>query len=181
MKINVEGISQGVREIQASHTAAQLGFAPSDLEFPGEILILANVTRMGDDVFVKSRIEAAVSHNCCRCLEPYGLAINTGFEVLFVPERPPQSFRRDLRRPIVDDEDGKVSRYRGKVIDLSGEIMNAIRLSLPMKPLCDQNCLGLCPHCGSNRNQESCDCESKQPKGANNPFRELQDKLTGRK
>jgi len=179
MKICVEGISQGTREIRASHTSAQLGLATSDLEFLKEISILANVTRMGDDVFVQSRIETSLSHSCCRCLESYDLPINTELQVLFVPEKPPQNLRRDVRRPMVDDEDGKVTRYRGKVIDLSGEIMNAIRLCLPMKPLCDQYCLGLCPHCGANRNQESCECESDKPSGSNNPFRELQEKLNG--
>jgi len=29
-----------------------------------------------------------------------------------------------------------------------------------MKPLCDENCLGLCPYCGANRNRETCACET---------------------
>ena len=51
-----------------------------------------------------------------------------------------------------------VSYYRDERIELSQMILEQIVLALPMKPLCQPDCRGLCPQCGANRNQESCSC-----------------------
>jgi uncharacterized metal-binding protein YceD (DUF177 family) len=107
------------------------------------------------------------------------LDIDTESQTLFVPERPPKHYRHDVRRPILDDEDGKVARYKGKTIDLSTEIADALRLCLPMKPLCQTGCKGLCSHCGANLNHKTCDCQPGPAPARNNPFGELQSKLKG--
>ena len=44
-------------------------------------------------------------------------------------------------------------------IDMSETIADIISLAEPMKPICSVNCLGLCPYCGKNLNQSSCDCK----------------------
>jgi uncharacterized protein len=43
-------------------------------------------------------------------------------------------------------------------IDLSFGVRESLLLALPMKVLCSEDCKGLCPHCGANLNEESCDC-----------------------
>jgi uncharacterized protein len=181
MIINVEGLAQGTRDIEAVCTPAQLALQDSDLKFLNKIHILARVNRMGDDVFIQSQLRATLSQTCCRCLETYALDVETKSQTLFVPERPPKHYRHDVRRPILDDEDGKVARYKGKTIDLSTEIADALRLCLPMKPLCQTGCKGLCPHCGANLNQKTCDCAPGPAPSRNNPFGEIQSKLKGRK
>ena len=39
-------------------------------------------------------------------------------------------------------------------------LINPIQLAIPMKPLCRESCLGLCPQCGTNRNGEGCSCQT---------------------
>jgi uncharacterized protein len=56
--------------------------------------------------------------------------------------------------------------------NLSNFIREEILLQTPMKPLCDDNCKGICPICGSNKNENPCDCEEKQ-KRENSPFAKL--------
>jgi uncharacterized protein len=46
----------------------------------------------------------------------------------------------------------------GREIDLSEAVRQYILLAMPMKPLCREDCAGLCPRCGCNRNIDSCDC-----------------------
>jgi uncharacterized protein len=53
-----------------------------------------------------------------------------------------------------------VSFYHDDVIDLADVIREQLYLALPMKPLCREDCLGLCPVCGQNRNTTPCTCKT---------------------
>jgi uncharacterized protein len=50
-------------------------------------------------------------------------------------------------------------------IDLTDDIREEVILDLPIKLLCQENCKGLCPNCGANRNKEKCQCKQGQSKG----------------
>jgi uncharacterized protein len=58
------------------------------------------------------------------------------------------------------EKDTEVSFFWGDGIEVGDILREQILLSLPMKPICREDCQGLCPHCGKNRNLETCDCES---------------------
>jgi uncharacterized protein len=177
MKINVEGISQGSRTIEEGYDARQLGIEDSGLQFKEKINVSAEVTRMGEEVYVHSVIRTNLQQQCCRCLEDFGVDVNTQFQGLFVPHKKPQSDRHLAQRSRLLDDDGKVTTYKGKVINISSDILNAIRLMIPMKPLCDATCKGLCPQCGVNKNQEKCPCSERVVSAGYNPFKGLQAKF----
>jgi uncharacterized protein len=58
----------------------------------------------------------------------------------------------------IDPDDFGAAYYENDEIDLEQLIRERVHLSLPMKPLCDQDCRGLCPQCGTNLNRGTCDC-----------------------
>ena len=58
----------------------------------------------------------------------------------------------------------------GEVVDLESLLREQIILMLPLKPLCDENCKGLCPHCGANLNREKCTCKTD---AVDSPFAQL--------
>jgi uncharacterized protein len=58
----------------------------------------------------------------------------------------------------VEDEDLETSYYREDQIDLNELLREQFYLALPMKPLCQEGCKGLCPHCGTNLNAGACAC-----------------------
>jgi uncharacterized protein len=51
-----------------------------------------------------------------------------------------------------------VTFYRDEQIDLNELLREQFYLTLPMKPLCSEDCKGICPQCGTNRNTAPCDC-----------------------
>ena len=55
----------------------------------------------------------------------------------------------------VEDEDLETSYYRDDQIDLNELLREQFYLALPMKPLCQETCKGLCPQCGTNLNTGS--------------------------
>src|SRR5918993_494831 len=92
--------------------------------------------------------------SCSRCLEPFRLPIDASFEQRFLPatEMATQEERE------VQDEDFEVSYYRDDQIDLNELLREQFYLALPMKPLCEEACKGLCPQCGTNLNTGTCGC-----------------------
>ena len=60
----------------------------------------------------------------------------------------------------VADDDLGVSFYKDETLDLGEVMREQFYLALPMKPLCQPDCQGLCPVCGINRNRETCTCQA---------------------
>jgi uncharacterized protein len=58
----------------------------------------------------------------------------------------------------IQDDDLSTVYYRGAAIDLGDLLREQFYLALPMKPLHDEGCKGLCPQCGTNLNREACEC-----------------------
>jgi uncharacterized protein len=56
------------------------------------------------------------------------------------------------------NEDLDVYYYEGDEIDLDPYVYEEVMLNMPMRPLCREECKGICPTCGKNRNTEPCDC-----------------------
>jgi uncharacterized protein len=91
---------------------------------------------------------------CSRCLEPFALPLHLHFDLLYTP-RPEQVSAGESR---VDEEEFTVVHFDGGRIDLDALLAEQIYLGLPLKPLCREDCRGLCPRCGTNLNQGSCEC-----------------------
>ena len=89
---------------------------------------------------------------CSRCLEPYEARVEADVHTRFVPS-PGRGEERELG---VDDLESDV--YDHDQIDLDALLETEAALGLPMKPLCREDCKGLCPSCGANRNAVTCAC-----------------------
>lgn len=95
--------------------------------------------------------------NCSRCVEPYPIATTSSFHVTFRPR--PEASEENEEVEITDSEELDVEFYTERNVPLKDFALEQVQLSIPMKPLCDENCLGLCPTCGANRMRETCSCE----------------------
>ena|SRR5262245_15360791 len=101
---------------------------------------------------VRTRLELA----CSRCLEPFTLPIDSAFDLRYLPAAA-ESVDEDRE---VSEDDLDASVYRDEQIDLDELLREQFYLALPMKPLCREDCAGLCPQCGTNRNTGTCACVS---------------------
>ena len=91
---------------------------------------------------------------CSRCLEPYRLPVQAPFDIRYLPVAEASTEVEGE----VGDEDLETSYYRNDEIDLNELIREQFYLALPMKPLCREECRGLCAQCGTNLNTGTCDC-----------------------
>jgi uncharacterized protein len=106
---------------------------------------------------VAGQVSFTADFQCSRCLEPYPIASTSPFHLTFAP-RPEASVEGEEVEIGANELD--VEFYSERSIPLKQLAAEQIQLSIPMKPLCDESCLGLCPQCGANRNREACSCET---------------------
>lgn len=111
----------------------------------------------GVDVLVTGEVGATVSQTCSRCLEEFTAQVRPAIDVRVVP-RPATGQDVELG---TDDLD--VDFYANDELNLARLIETETLLGLPMKPLCREECRGLCPACGANRNTAPCACGERPP------------------
>ena len=98
---------------------------------------------------------------CSRCLEPYRMPIDRDFDLRYLPAGAAALGNADEGEDDgdeVEDDDVAMTFYRDEQIDLTELLREQFYLALPMKPLCRDDCQGICPQCGTNRNTAPCDC-----------------------
>ena len=107
------------------------------------------IEAVDEGILASARVRALAVGECTRCLDRVEQEVDEDFHELYIYESDPRSkqSRRREAEVIVDDED-PVSVMQGDYIDLEAPIRDAIILNLPVNPLCDEDCLGLCPGCG---------------------------------
>lgn len=93
-----------------------------------------------EGVLVTGTASAGLDGECVRCLEPIHDEIEVDFQELFVYEEKDDE---------TDDEDSGTSRLEGDLLDLEPLLRDAVVLSLPFQPLCQDDCPGLCIECGA--------------------------------
>ena len=93
---------------------------------------------------------------CSRCLEPFRFPVTTAFDLRYLPA---SAVSTEPEREVAD-EDLETSYYRDDCIDLSELLREQFYLALPMKPLCCDECRGLCARCGANLNTGTCACST---------------------
>lgn len=101
------------------------------------------------------RLSTTLEQNCSRCLELFRLAVDAPFEIRYLP----QSASVSGGEAEVEEDDLSDAFYRDEQIDLKQLMEEQFYLALPMKPLHRDDCKGLCPSCGTNLNESTCNCQ----------------------
>ena len=97
---------------------------------------------------------------CARCLEPAKLPLDVDVSVIYVEREAEPAHDEEIDEATLDAPD--VLTFKDGNIDLSDELRDEILLAVPVSVLCREDCLGLCPVCGGNRNVSPCDCVERE-------------------
>lgn len=119
----------------------------------GEVKLELAIQHSGEEYFCQGEVSVGCRTDCARCLV---------------------EFEQQIRQPVdfivygggtADSDDGSADSeiyvlLQGSDIraDVTEPVRQAMVLAFPMKPLCSENCLGICPQCGANLNKQSCGC-----------------------
>ena len=137
-------------QVDSDRLDAELVCAPVKVRLAGEVRPQGNVFT------VSGRCEMEAELSCSRCLGPVVWAMDEEYSVEY---RQPASAPLDDELGL-DGDDLDVSFLDGEELDLIALAAEQVTLALPMRIVCDENCAGLCPRCGANRNKDgACTCE----------------------
>lgn len=147
------------RQIPAEGLILTEEFSPEELDLDTEIIKLCSalkaralVSKSYDAISVNLTLSATMLINCCRCLEEFNSSFNRQIEF---------NYAADKLNPLIDASTRlSINGERSRTIDLDQEIREEIILSYPIKALCKNDCMGLCPKCGLNLNEGGCNCGS---------------------
>lgn len=149
---------------------ADQGFWKESLEAFGLRAVLARpltaeVTVLPQDngALVRGRLSGAAILPCSRCSEDFEQALDEEFEV----------FEETGGEGGTAEEARVVSEGGQLRLDLGAVLWEQFVLALPENPLCQEDCKGLCPKCGGNRNFRECGCSEAGDDPRLAPFRNL--------
>ena len=103
---------------------------------------------------VRGSIRASVDHGCDRCLKDLRHEFDASFDLCFYP----MSMIEDGGEASISMDETEVGFYEGDGIGLADVVREQMLLWLPARSLCDPGCKGICPVCGSDRNESECEC-----------------------
>ncbi len=153
MQINVAQLLKGpigeTREYQIKDT---VDFADGSHLVEGEF----RLTRTDRAVLVKGTLRSEVELACSRCLNSFTVPITLDIEEEYYPTI---DIITGARIP-VPGEPGSFTIDEHNILDLTEAVRQYALLAIPMKPLCREDCAGLCPSCGTNLNEAACTCPS---------------------
>ena len=147
-----EGTSRLDRQVQPDVLTGE-----EDYRVLAPVVLTATVSRTRAKVAIAGEAATTLEMSCSRCLEGFPVPVTATFDLSYLPsdEAPVGSGEVE-----VADEDINTAYYQHGQIDLAELIHEQLYLVLPMKPLCKDDCQGLCPMCGANRNTTTCTCEA---------------------
>lgn len=128
---------------------SSVGLGEAGLRFEGRL------EEAGQGYLLRGALRGTLTVPCARCLEAAPVLVDAPMTVTFVEQT----------EPAEDDADDVVPFEHG-VIDIGVPVRDEILLAMPMSVVCRDDCAGICPVCGRNRNVTPCDCEKQATESA---------------
>ncbi len=169
MQIQLDEVEKG-GEFAQTYQPGDLSLDESDLRLSGPAQIRGRIRRKGEEVELIGELSAPVEAVCARCLQPVPVPIAAQLSERFVPA---VSWRNEEQHELIE-EDLNLAVFNGESIELDELVREEILLAMPAQVLCREDCLGLCPVCGIDRNVSQCDCESRQTDARWGALKDLQ-------
>jgi uncharacterized protein len=109
------------------------------------------------DIRVVGSFSGTFELACSRCLEAVKAKVGEDFDLLYRPLKA----GKQGEEVSINEAETEIGFYKGDGLELEDVIKEQVLLALPVKPLCQEACKGLCPQCGQNLNTGTCRCETK--------------------
>ncbi|TAM77809.1 DUF177 domain-containing protein [bacterium] len=154
VNIDVGSILAGqVAELPISGRVPVETFESVTFPEPGEVDV--TVSRASQGILLRGRVRVRGEGSCSRCLEPVSLDLDEEVdEAIVLPEGGEQ------RDPLALD-----NVLHGTMLDVDDLVRQTVDAALPLRLICREDCAGLCPRCGANRNDGACACIEEESDG----------------
>jgi len=138
-----------------------------EFSFDDDIHVICSMQKDMDLARIEGEVNASPILECSRCLKSFRQDIVGYFSIVA------RHLRKGETVPVYSDDDKNEDEddliyiaHDEDSIDITKFVHDALLLSIPLKPVCSEDCKGLCPVCGNNLNESECGCnrESNDPR-----------------
>ena len=127
---------------------------PDDFRVARPVALAFDIFKDNANFRLAGSVHTVLEVSCSRCLERFTIPVDADFDLRYQPHT--QNAGEGEKE--IEEDDLTTAFYADDEIDLGQLMREQFYLALPMKPLCDAGCHGLCPECGTNLNRETCTC-----------------------
>ncbi len=147
LTINISKLSEGTHQRTFDVEAREVGL---DSRFTERLGVEATLDKTGRQLRLRATIRAKGQFSCDRCLDEFEKTVTAQYSIVYVIEEGGQKAQAG--------EEVQYLSADANVLDLGEDVRQYLILAVPQKLLCSDECKGLCPKCGVNRNKVRCDC-----------------------
>lgn len=153
----------GLRELQLQTVRFDVDIPPGEIDFDAKLTQNSTLHAEGSaqlisqslgEIRVNGDLKVSMQATCDRCLEPASFPVASDFDLVYMPSAGAAKGGEDE----VDKAAVEVGYYEGSGLELNDILREVVLLALPMQLVCSEECKGICPICGQNRNQQECGC-----------------------
>ncbi len=157
-------------------TRLDLELGEEDPEFKEPFQLKARIHAVENEAWVDGDFHGVLVQECVRCLEAFENTLNIPVTAYYLSQDVIATKERSKNSKDDDDDGEEIDSFPilNDTVNLAGMLREQLIFSLPIQPLCSEQCQGLCLACGQNLNQRQCGCEIQT---GESPFAILRDKL----
>jgi uncharacterized protein len=165
MIIKIAGLSEGLHEYKFEEPVENLGLEEG---FTGNLTAEVELNKVHNQIVLNVSVNVTARFECDRCNRTFDQELNPYYQIVYLFGDEPDD-NEDINIIYLSPDADK--------INIAPEVRDYVLLSVPMKKLCAEECKGLCPKCGKDLNQDTCECESGEVDSRWLPLQELKKKL----
>lgn len=150
VEIDISSLKRSPGEVKKLNMAVDMPPVLTEVEqigFDGPVKLDLVLTNVNDTISVEGKVKANLRLACGSCLDSFTMPVEAEVSEVYYNEAQVEITPGEEWIP-----------YTGDMLDLTPEVLKSIMVELPMRLVCRDDCKGLCPGCGKNRNLEQCQC-----------------------
>jgi len=156
MRIELENLEGGKGEFAHVYQPGDLNPVDERIRLSKPATVSGKVRLAGNEVFVNGHVETQAQVECDRCLQPVEMPVNADFALEYITGSEYES----SGAAELTEAELSVSVFDGEAIDVDEIVKEQIVLAVPTRMLCREDCEGICPECGTDRNTDNCSCST---------------------
>ena len=156
MRIELAGLESGRGAFAHAYAPGEIVLEDERLRLIDPPTVSGQLRQEGRRVHVSGQLAARVQVECDRCLKPVEIPVDSRFKLEYVTAEDYEAQQAvELTQGDLD-----LSVFDGEVIDIDELVTEEILLAVPDHVLCNDECKGICPVCGADRNSVDCGCRT---------------------
>ena len=154
MRIELENLEGGRGDFAHVYQPDELDPVDERIRLTQPATVKGKVRLSGNEVFVNGHIDTRAQVECDRCLQQIELPVSADFALEYITG---SDYESSNLAELTEDAMA-VSVFDGEAIDIDEIVKEQIVLAVPTRVLCREDCKGICPECGIDKNTGECQC-----------------------